>query len=99
MDSALKDIFHAEIDYLDSILKTAVGGEGDYAALPGQTGDYSTSVAKFFSDGVFLQQGEQVNDFFTTGYDILNKKLVDVALQQYGCEFLFSSLLRSVERI
>jgi hypothetical protein len=85
MDSALKDIFSAERSYLDNILKTAVGGDGDYDALPGQSGEYSTSIAKFFSDGVFLQQGDQVTQFFSSGYDILEKKLVDIALQQYGC--------------
>lgn len=45
------------------------------------------SVAKFMADGKFLLQGNLVNDYFSAGYDFLNKKLVDVALQQYGCGY------------
>jgi hypothetical protein len=36
MDSTLNDIFTTYNDMLDTILKLAVGGEGDYSTLPGQ---------------------------------------------------------------
>lgn len=39
-------------------------------------------------DGRFLLQGELVADYFSAGYDFLNKKLVDVALQTFGYSVL-----------
>lgn len=36
------------------------------------------------ADGKFLLQGDMVNDYFSAGYDSLNKKLVDIAMAQYG---------------
>lgn len=36
MDSALKDIFHNELNILDGTLALAVGGDGDYSTLPDQ---------------------------------------------------------------
>jgi hypothetical protein len=35
-------------------------------------------------DGKFLLQGDMVDDYFSTGYDMMNKKFVDIAMKQYG---------------
>ncbi|KAK5172373.1 uncharacterized protein LTR77_004012 [Saxophila tyrrhenica] len=88
MDSALKEVFESQRRMLDGILKLAVGGGGDYDSLPDQSGDYSTSVARFMADGKFLLQGDLVNQYFSKGYEMLNKKLVDIALQQFGYQVL-----------
>ncbi|KAK3713318.1 hypothetical protein LTR37_008510 [Vermiconidia calcicola] len=88
MDASLKEIFSAQRGLLDNTLELAVGGEGDYSTLPDQAGDYSMSVARFMADGKFLLQGDLVEDYFSTGYDFLNKKLVDVAIQVYGYQVL-----------
>ncbi|KAK3703000.1 hypothetical protein LTR37_014730 [Vermiconidia calcicola] len=91
MDSTLKEIFKVQRTILDDTLQLAVGGGGDYASLPDQSGDYGSSVAKFMADGYigkFLMQGELVSQYFSQGYEMLNKKLVDVALQQFGYRVL-----------
>lgn len=36
------------------------------------------------ADGKFLIQGDMVSNYFSAGYSSLNKKLVDIAMAQYG---------------
>lgn len=36
IDTVLKEVFKSQITILDSTLKTATGGEGDYSKLPDQ---------------------------------------------------------------
>ena len=41
-----------------------------------KAGDYKNNIAKFYVDGRFLLQGNIIKDYFSKGYELLNKKLV-----------------------
>jgi hypothetical protein len=53
-----------------------------------QDGDYESPISRYMSDGKFLLQGHDVEDYFSAGFDLITKKLVDISLTEHGYQWL-----------
>lgn len=66
--------FNSSTTYIDDTLRTAVGGAGDSSKLPYQSNFYSTHVANFLADGVWLVDDD--NKFFLNSIEEGKRNIV-----------------------